>query len=173
MKNLQSLCQVLTTSSEFKCSFSHGVKWTHSLLQVRYKSYTLGLSSDWLRLKASPWAGFWRCKWVVLCGFNMLFKEKHMSRKDGSVISDLMTVICCFVRNRCLTDCRAAERTTGGVCEQALPRPGEDRQEPEERGTDPSQNWGLEGCHCRVDRIFWRPRWVHPILVSKSSVWME
>lgn len=38
------------------------------------------------------------------------------------------------------TACRAAEGPAGGICEQALPRPGEDRQEPEERGSDPSQN---------------------------------
>lgn len=42
-------------------------------------------------------------------------------------------------------DSRAVESTAGGVREQALPRPGEDRQEPEERGTDPGQNRGLEG----------------------------
>lgn len=76
------------------------------------------------------------------------------------MISDLrsvsLTIGCCFVRRVILvfTDCRAAERTTGGVREQALPRPGEDRQEPEERGTNPSQNRGLEGGHRGGDRIF-------------------
>lgn len=40
----------------------------------------------------------------------------------------------------CVSDCRAAERAAGGVCEQALPRPGKDRQESEERGADPGQD---------------------------------
>lgn len=54
----------------------------------------------------------------------------------------------------CVSDCRAAERAAGGVREQALPRPGEDRQEPEERGADPGQDRRLEGRHRRGDGIF-------------------
>lgn len=42
---------------------------------------------------------------------------------------------------------RAAERTAGGVRQQAVPGPGEDRTEPETRGTDPGQDRGLEGGH--------------------------
>lgn len=51
-------------------------------------------------------------------------------------------------------NCRAAERASGGVREQALPWPSEDREESEERGTDPGQNRGLEGGHRRGDRLF-------------------
>lgn len=65
-------------------------------------------------------------------------------------------------------NCRAAERASGGICEQALPRPGEDRQEPEERGADPGQNRGLEGGHRRGDGIFRCPCGVHAVLVSDS-----
>lgn len=80
--------------------------------------------------------------------------------KDDAVISDLRTVsltvfnVFCLVYYSLFPDYRAAERTAGGICEQALPRPGEDRQEPKERGTDPGQNRGLEGGHCRGDGIF-------------------
>lgn len=89
-------------------------------------------------------------------------------------VSARLTITRCFARCYLhLTDCRAAERTAGGVCEQALPRPGEDRQEPEERGTDPGQNRGLEGGHRRGDGIFRRPRGVHPILVSKTGLTID
>lgn len=63
------------------------------------------------------------------------------------------------------SDCRAAEGPAGGVREQALPGSGEDRQEPEEGGADPGSDRRLEGGHRRGDRIFRRPRGVHPVLV--------
>lgn len=65
-------------------------------------------------------------------------------------------------------NCRATERSTGGVCEQTLSRPGEDCKEPKERGIDQGQDRGLEGSHCWGDRIFWCPCGVHPIMVSGS-----
>lgn len=68
---------------------------------------------------------------------------------------------------------RAAEGTAGGVRQQALPRPGEDREEPEERGADPGQNRGLEGGHGRGDRIFRRPCGVHALMVSDLISFFE
>lgn len=78
--------------------------------------------------------------------------QGHFS--DLRTVSLTIPLLFCSLCYLPFMDCRAAERTTGGVCEQALPRPGEDRQEPEERGADPSQNRGLEGGHRRGDGIF-------------------
>lgn len=66
-------------------------------------------------------------------------------------------------------DCRAAEGSAGGIRQQALPRPGEDCQEPEEGGADPGPAGGLEGGHRRGDRVLRRTCGVHPVLVSNLA----
>ena len=48
---------------------------------------------------------------------------------------------------------RAAQGPAGGVREQAVPRAGEDREEPSARGSDPRAHRGLEGGHRRDHRL--------------------
>lgn len=63
-------------------------------------------------------------------------------------------------------DYRAAERTSGRLCEQALSWASKDSQKPEERRTDPSQDRGLEGGNGGSYRIFWCPCGVYSFMVG-------
>lgn len=87
----------------------------------------------------------------------------HMCCLAQEAISVLCVLVCVIFFSMVS---RAAEGTAGGVCQQALPGPGEDSEEPEERGADPGQNRGLEGGHGRGDRIFRCPCGIHPFMVS-------
>lgn len=67
-----------------------------------------------------------------------------------------------------LSSFSGAEIQPGPVCEQALPGPGEDREEQQAGGPDPGQAARLERCHGARGRLLRCPRRVQLWLVSEG-----